>query len=77
MSYTGIRRSAVNSFAMSNFGPTQLREEAQNCRRIASAYEGRPESSFLFSAAKAFDELADVGRWFKTPGGGRGGNRTP
>lgn len=35
-----------------------LREEAETCRRRALAYLGRPEATFLISAASAFDELA-------------------
>ncbi len=37
-----------------------LREDAENCRRTALAYLGQPEATFLLSAAKAFEELADA-----------------
>lgn len=36
-----------------------LREEAENCRRMALVYLGKPEASFLIKTAKAFEELAD------------------
>ncbi len=34
-----------------------LLEEAENCRRKALAYLGRPEATFLLRVAKAFEEL--------------------
>ena len=39
-----------------------LREEAENCRRDALTHLGRPEASFLISAAKTFEELAEAER---------------
>jgi hypothetical protein len=42
-----------------------LEEEAENCRRRALAYLGRPEAPFLLRVAKAFEELA------REPGTGR------
>jgi hypothetical protein len=33
-------------------------EEAENCRRKALAYVGRPEATFLLSVARQFDRLA-------------------
>jgi hypothetical protein len=38
-------------------GPS-LEEEAENCRRRALAYLGRPEAPFLLRVAKAFEDLA-------------------
>lgn len=32
-------------------------EEAENCRRQAISYLGRPEAPFLLRVAKAFEEL--------------------
>ena len=34
-------------------------EEAENCRRQALAYLGRPEASFLLRVAEAFEGLND------------------
>lgn len=34
-------------------------EEAENCRRQALAYAGRPEAPFLLRVAKAFEALND------------------
>ena len=36
-----------------------LRQDAENCRRMALVYLGQPEATFLISAATAFEELAD------------------
>ena len=36
-------------------------EEAEHCRRLAFAFEGKAEASFLLKAAQAFDELAAHG----------------
>jgi hypothetical protein len=33
-------------------------EEAQECRRKALAYVGRPEATFLLKVAREFDRLA-------------------
>ena len=33
-------------------------EEAENCRRQALEYLGKPEASFLLRIARAFDDLA-------------------
>ena len=38
-----------------------LLEEAQVCRGLAAAFEGKAESPFLLKAAQAFEELALVG----------------
>jgi hypothetical protein len=35
-----------------------FKEQAENCRRQASQYAGRPEAPFLLRVASAFDELA-------------------
>lgn len=35
-----------------------FKEQAENCRRQASAFTGRPEAPFLLRVANAFDELA-------------------
>ena len=35
-----------------------LLEEAEICRGLAAAFEGKAESSFLQKAAQAFEELA-------------------
>lgn len=35
-----------------------LEEEAENCRRRALAYLGRPEAPFLLRVARAFEDLA-------------------
>lgn len=35
-----------------------FKEQAENCRKQASEYAGRPEAPFLLSVASAFDELA-------------------
>jgi hypothetical protein len=34
-------------------------EEAENCRRQALAYLGRPEARFLVQVARGFDQLAN------------------
>ncbi|MGZ2412266.1 hypothetical protein ACUXST_001687 [Sphingomonas sp. F9_3S_D5_B_2] len=39
-----------------------LSEEADNCRRRALAYLGHPEATFLLSAARTFEELAEAER---------------
>ena len=36
-----------------------LLEQAENCRRQALTYVGRPEASFLMKVARGFEELAD------------------
>jgi hypothetical protein len=36
-------------------------EEAEHCRRLACAFEGKAEASFLLKAAQAFEELAAHG----------------
>jgi hypothetical protein len=33
-------------------------DEAENCRRQASSFAGRPEEAFLLKLASSFDELA-------------------
>jgi hypothetical protein len=35
-----------------------FREQAENCRRQASEFAGRPEAPFLLSVANVFEELA-------------------
>jgi len=35
-----------------------FKEQAENCRRQACEYAGRPEAPFLLSVASAFDDLA-------------------
>ena len=35
-----------------------FKEQAENCRRQANEYVGRPEAPFLLRVASAFDELA-------------------
>lgn len=35
-----------------------FREQAEQCRKQASEYAGRPEAPFLLRVASAFDELA-------------------
>jgi hypothetical protein len=35
-----------------------FKEQAENCRRQAIRYAGRPEAPFLLRVASAFDELA-------------------
>lgn len=35
-----------------------LREQAEQCRRQAGEFVGRPEAPFLLSVASAFDALA-------------------
>ena len=52
----------VNETSMDMMDHEALREEAQNCRREALTYLGRREASFLVSAAKAFEELAEADR---------------
>ena len=39
---------------------TSFHEEAEDCRRQALAYLGKPEAQFLLRVAKAFDELAEA-----------------
>jgi hypothetical protein len=41
-----------------------FKEQAENCRRQACEYAGRPEAPFLLRVASAFDELAvqDAGK---------------
>ena len=36
-------------------------EEADHCRSLACAFEGKAEASFLLKAAQAFEELAAHG----------------
>lgn len=36
-----------------------LRDEAENCRRMALVYLGKPEATLLIRTAKAFEELAE------------------
>jgi hypothetical protein len=36
-----------------------LREEAEDCRRKALSYLGRPEATFLIHVAREFDKLAE------------------
>lgn len=44
-----------------------LLEEAQICRDLAAAFEGKAENSFLQKAAQAFEELAmDGAPWQET-----------
>ena len=39
-------------------------EEAEHCRSLAFAFEGKAEASFLLKVAEAFEELAAHGsRW--------------
>ena len=35
-----------------------FKEQAENCRRQACEYAGRPEAPFLLSVASAFEDLA-------------------
>ncbi len=35
-----------------------FREQAENCRKQASEFAGRPEAPFLLRVASVFDELA-------------------
>ena len=35
-----------------------FKEQAENCRRQANEFVGRPEAPFLLRVASAFDELA-------------------
>jgi hypothetical protein len=37
-----------------------FKDEADNCRREAAAYRGKPEAPFLLRVARAFDELDEV-----------------
>jgi hypothetical protein len=37
-----------------------FKEQADNCRRQACEYAGRPEGPFLLRVASAFDELAII-----------------
>jgi hypothetical protein len=39
----------------------ELRDEAEECRRKAMAYLGKPEAPFLLHVARAFDDLARKG----------------
>jgi hypothetical protein len=34
-----------------------FQEQAENCRRQATQYVGRPEAPFLLSVARAFEDL--------------------
>lgn len=36
-----------------------MKEEAENCRRKALAYLGKPEASFLLRVGRAFDKLSE------------------
>ncbi len=38
-------------------GKTSYHEDADECRKKAVAYLGRPEASFLLEAAREFDRL--------------------
>lgn len=38
--------------------PRRLETEAENCRRLAGRYEGRPEQPFLLNVAALFEDLA-------------------
>ena len=42
-----------------------LQDEAEECRRRALAYLGRPEAGFLLRAAREFDRLAETKRGSK------------
>ena len=47
---------------MSIGGTTMFfKEQAEDCRRQAVQYAGRPEAPFLLNVARAFDELATSG----------------
>jgi hypothetical protein len=47
-----------------------FKEEAENCRRQALEYSGKPEEAFLLRIASLFDELILTGtRAFRTPNG--------
>jgi hypothetical protein len=35
-----------------------FKQQAENCRRQANEFAGRPEAPFLLSVAEMFDELA-------------------
>jgi hypothetical protein len=37
-----------------------FKQQAENCRKQASEFAGRPEAPFLLRVASAFDELALV-----------------
>jgi len=37
---------------------TDLQKNAEDCRRQATDYPGKPEAAFLIRAATAFEELA-------------------
>jgi hypothetical protein len=37
-----------------------FKQQAENCRKQASEFAGRPEAPFLLRVASAFDELAMV-----------------
>lgn len=39
-------------------GATMFKQQAEDCRRQAVHYAGRPEAPFLLNVARAFDELA-------------------
>ncbi len=45
---------------MEKLDHASLRDEAEDCRRKALAYLGRPEAEFLMRVAKSFDELAEA-----------------
>lgn len=38
--------------------PRKLIIEAENCRRLAGEYQGRPEQPFLLKVAALFEDLA-------------------
>jgi hypothetical protein len=44
-----------------------LKEEAEDCRRKALAYLGRPEAPFLLRVAREFDRLAAEPRRTRKP----------
>jgi hypothetical protein len=44
-----------------------LQQEADNCRRLASQFKGKPEARFLLQLASAFEDLA-ASTSMKAPG---------
>lgn len=46
-----------------------LREEAEDCRRRAHSYLGKPEASVLLQMAREFDRLAAKGNFRSRRGG--------
>lgn len=51
-----------------------FKEQAENCRRQASEFAGRPEAPFLLRVASAFDELASEAEAELIVGARRGGS---